>query len=74
MENHYDWKLPKMRTKCLVGPVCSSAARPGSSGVEQLTRNEQVAGSNPASGSKEFFVQGLVQGLVLNDASRDGGS
>lgn len=29
-----------------------TSSRPGSSGVEQLTRNEQVAGSNPASGSK----------------------
>ncbi len=29
-----------------------TSPRPGSSGVEQLTRNEQVAGSNPASGSR----------------------
>ncbi len=33
-------------------------ARPGSSGVEQLTRNEQVAGSIPASGSNISTLHG----------------
>jgi hypothetical protein len=40
-------------------------ARPGSSGVEQLTRNEQVAGSIPASGSIRSVLhteQSLVAG------------
>ena len=49
-------------TRRRVPAMVFTSPRPGSSGVEQLTRNEQVAGSNPASGSKAVFVSPSLRG------------